>query len=88
MVNISKWCMIIQHTPLCTPCIASMLVSHTYIFTIDHTDQGHKEPPEPAQVEDANTEQDQGKPQFIYPPSLSFCYSFYLNYDFWMCIRL
>jgi hypothetical protein len=50
-----KVLMIKQHIILCTPCITFMLVSHTCIFMIDHAEQGHDEPPEPAQVEDANT---------------------------------
>jgi hypothetical protein len=36
---------IMQHITLCTPCIAFILVSHTYIFAIDHVEQGHEEPP-------------------------------------------
>jgi hypothetical protein len=50
-----KLCMIMQHSTLCTPCI----------FAVDHTEQGHEEPPEPAQVLGANYEQDQGKPRCI-----------------------
>jgi hypothetical protein len=57
--------MIMHHIILCNPCIAFMLVSHTCIFVIDHMEQGHEEPPDPAQVEDANTEQEQGKPRCI-----------------------
>jgi hypothetical protein len=57
-----KVLIIMQHIILCTPCIAFMLVSHTCIFVIDHVEQGHEESPEPAQIEDANTEQEQGKP--------------------------
>jgi hypothetical protein len=57
--------MIMQHSTLCTPCIAFMLVSHTCIFVIDHAEQGHEEPPERTQVEGVNTEQDQGKPRCI-----------------------
>jgi hypothetical protein len=57
--------MIMQHIILCTACIAFMLVSHTCIFVIDHAEQGHEEPPELAQVEYANTEQEQGKPRCI-----------------------
>jgi hypothetical protein len=60
-----KLCMIMQHTILCTPCIAFMLVSHTSIFVIDHAEQGCEEPPEPAPVEGANCEQDQGEPRCI-----------------------
>jgi hypothetical protein len=43
-----KLIMIMHHVTLCTPCIATMLVSHTYIFVIDHAEQGHEEPSEPA----------------------------------------
>jgi hypothetical protein len=51
-----KFYMIMQHITLCTLCIAFLLVSYTCIFTIDHTEQGHEEPPEPASVEGANIE--------------------------------
>jgi hypothetical protein len=40
---------------------------------IDHTEQGHGE--EPTQVKGVNTEQYQGKPRCIKPPSLN---SFYI----------
>jgi hypothetical protein len=60
-----KLLMIMQHIMLCTPCIIIMLVSHTCIFVIDPTEQGHEKPPEPAPIEGANTEQDQGKPRCI-----------------------
>jgi hypothetical protein len=60
-----KLIMIMHHVTLCTPCITFMLVSHTYIFAIDHAEQGHEEPPEPSQVEGANSEQYQGKPRCI-----------------------
>jgi hypothetical protein len=49
----------------CTPCIAFMLVAHSYTFTIDHMEQGRVEPPEPAPVETADYEQDQGEPRCI-----------------------
>jgi hypothetical protein len=39
-------------------------VSYLHIM-IDHVEQGHKEPSEPAQVDDTNPEQEQGKPQCI-----------------------
>jgi hypothetical protein len=71
-----KVLMIIHHIILCTPCITFMLVSHTSIFAIDHAEQGHEEPPEPAQVEGANFEQEQTMPQCIKPPSLRLCYPF------------
>jgi hypothetical protein len=32
---------------------------------IDHAEQGRMEPPEPAPVEGADYEQDQGKPRYI-----------------------
>jgi hypothetical protein len=57
-----KVLIIMQHIIFCTPCIAFMLVSHICIFVIDHVEQGHEKPPEPAQIEDANTEQEQDKP--------------------------
>jgi hypothetical protein len=57
--------MIMQHSTLCTPCIAFMLVSRACIFVIDNAEQGHEEPLEPAQVEGINTEQGQGKPRCI-----------------------
>jgi hypothetical protein len=60
-----KMLMVVHHIILCTPCIASIMVSHTCLFVIDHAQQGHKEPPEPAQVEGANSEQEQGKPRCI-----------------------
>jgi hypothetical protein len=66
-----------QHITLYTSCIAFMLVSHTCIFVIDHVEQGPEEPPELAQVEDTNPEQEQGKPQWIKPLSLSFI-TFYI----------
>jgi hypothetical protein len=42
-----------------------MLVAQDCIFVIDHEEQGRAEPPEPAPLEDADFEQDQGKPQCI-----------------------
>jgi hypothetical protein len=56
-----KLCIIMQHTTLCAPCIAFILVYHTCIFAIEHTEQGREELPEPAPVEAGNYEQDQGK---------------------------
>jgi hypothetical protein len=41
------------------------IVAHGCIFVIDHVEQGRVEPPEPAPVEGADYEQDQGKPQCI-----------------------
>jgi hypothetical protein len=60
-----KFLMIMQHITLCTQCIAFIWVSHTCIFVMDHVEQGREEPPEPVPVEDANPEQDQGKPRCI-----------------------
>jgi hypothetical protein len=42
-----------------------MLVTHTCIIVIDHAEHGHVKPPEPAPVESADYEQDQGKPRCI-----------------------
>jgi hypothetical protein len=60
-----KLLMIMQHITLCTPYIAFILVSHTCIFVRDHVETGRNEPPEPASIEDANSEQDKGNPQCI-----------------------
>jgi hypothetical protein len=60
-----KVLMIMLHIILCTLCIVFMLVYHTYIFAVGHAELGHEEPPEPAQVEGANTEQEQDKPRCI-----------------------
>jgi hypothetical protein len=60
-----KTLMIMQQIILCTPCIAFVLVSHTCIFVIDHAEQEHEELSEPAQVEGANSKQEQGKPRCI-----------------------
>jgi hypothetical protein len=54
--------MIIHHITFFTPCIAFLLASYTCTFAIDHAEQGRVEPPEPAPVETADYEQDQGKP--------------------------
>jgi hypothetical protein len=41
-------------------------VSVSYLhIAIDHAEQGRVEPPEPAPVEGADYEQDQGKPRYI-----------------------
>jgi hypothetical protein len=60
-----KLCVIMQHTTLCTPCIAFILVSHICIFAIDHAEPGREETTEPAPVEAGNYEQEQGKPRCI-----------------------
>jgi hypothetical protein len=57
-----RLCIIMQHTTLYTSCITIMLVSHTCILAIGHTEQGPEKTPEPAPVEGVNLEQDQGKP--------------------------
>jgi hypothetical protein len=54
-----------HYIALCTPCIALMLESYTCTFTLGPTELEPKEQQEPAPVEDANPEQDQGKPQCI-----------------------
>jgi hypothetical protein len=51
-----------HHVPLYTPCIALVLMTHTYIFVIDHAEYGLEEPPAPAPVEADEHEQNQGKP--------------------------
>jgi hypothetical protein len=43
----------------------SYLSVSSLCIAIDHGEQGREEPPEPALVEDANLEQDQGKPWCI-----------------------
>jgi hypothetical protein len=53
--------MIMHLNTLCTPCIAFILVSHTCIIVIGHTELGSEETPEPAQAGGINYEQDQGK---------------------------
>jgi hypothetical protein len=60
-----KLCISMHLTARCTPCIAFMLVAHTCTFVIDHVEQGRVEPPEPAPVETADYEQDQGKARCI-----------------------
>jgi hypothetical protein len=58
-------CISMHFTAHWTPCIAFRLVTHACTFAIDHVEQGRVEPPEPALVETADFEQDQGKPQCI-----------------------
>jgi hypothetical protein len=60
-----KLCISMRLIIIYTPCIAFRLVAHGCIFVIDHAEQGRVEPPEPAPVETADYEQDQGKPQCI-----------------------
>jgi hypothetical protein len=60
-----KLCISMHFTARCTPYIAFMLVAHTCTFVIDHVEQGRVEPLEPAPVEGADYEQDQGKPRCI-----------------------
>jgi hypothetical protein len=60
-----KLLMILQHITLYIPCITFILVSHTCIFVINNVEPECEEPPEPAPVEDANPELDQGKPRCI-----------------------
>jgi hypothetical protein len=71
-----RLCMIMHLTTLYAPCIAFMLVSHTCIIVVGHAEQGPEETSKPAQAEGVNPEQDQGKPQCIYPPHLSLFYCF------------
>jgi hypothetical protein len=61
----SNLCISMHFIALCTACIAFLLVAYTCTFAIDHVEQGRVEPPEPAPVETADYEQDQGKPWCI-----------------------
>jgi hypothetical protein len=54
-----------HHVTLYTPCIALVLMTHTYIFAIDHVEHGLEEPSALAPVEAGNPEQDQGKSRCI-----------------------
>jgi hypothetical protein len=58
-------CISMHFTARCTPCIAFRLVTHACAFAIDHVEQGRMEPSEPAPVETADYEEDQGKPRCI-----------------------
>jgi hypothetical protein len=58
----SKLCISVHLIILCISCIAFMLVAHGCTFAIDPAEQGRVEPPEPAPVETADYEQDQGRP--------------------------
>jgi hypothetical protein len=60
-----KLCIIMHLITLCTSCIAFMLAAHAYIFVIGLVEQGRVEPSEPALIEIADYEQDQGKPRCI-----------------------
>jgi hypothetical protein len=60
-----KLCITMHLITFCTSCIAFVLVAHVCIFAIDHVEQGRVEPSEPASVEAADYEQDQGKPRCI-----------------------
>jgi hypothetical protein len=51
-------------------CVSSLRI------VIDHVEQGHEEPLEPAPVEDTDPEQDHDKPRCILPHPLSFIYFF------------
>jgi hypothetical protein len=42
-----------------------MLVAHTCTFAKDHVELGRVEPPEPAPVETADYEQEEGKPRCL-----------------------
>jgi hypothetical protein len=60
-----KLCISMRLIILCTPCIAFKLVANGCIFVIDPAEQGRVEPSEPAPVETADYEQDQGKARCI-----------------------
>jgi hypothetical protein len=53
-------------------------------FMLDPAEQGPEESPVPAQAEETNPEQEQGKPQCINPCSLyfilNFCFMFHYDY--------
>jgi hypothetical protein len=57
--------MFMHHIALCTLWITLLLVSHICIFVIDPTEKELEEPQEPAQAEETNPEQEQGKPRCI-----------------------
>jgi hypothetical protein len=63
----SKVLLIMHHIALCTPCIEFLLVSYTWTFTLDPSEQAPKEPQEPVQVKELNPEeeQEQGKSRCI-----------------------
>jgi hypothetical protein len=54
-----------HYIALCTTCITIMLESHTCNFALDPAELEPEEQHEPAPIEDANPEQDQGKPRCI-----------------------
>jgi hypothetical protein len=60
-----KLCISMYLISLCTPCITLVFMSPTCIYAIYHAEHGRVEPPEPAPVEAADFEQDQGKPRCI-----------------------
>jgi hypothetical protein len=55
--------MVMQHITLCTPMHYNYLSVSSLCIEVDHVEQGREERSDPAPVEDANPEQDQGKPQ-------------------------
>jgi hypothetical protein len=62
----SKVLMIMHHVALCTPCIVLYVCCLILaLFALDPVEPEPEELQEPAPVEDANPEQDQGKPWCI-----------------------
>jgi hypothetical protein len=61
MSKMSRILLIMHHIALYTPCIALLLVFDTCVFVIDPTEQEPEELQEPAQAEETNPEQEQGK---------------------------
>jgi hypothetical protein len=58
-------CACMHLTTLCTSCIALLFMAHMCIFVIDHVEHGLEKLLEPAPVETADFEKDQGKPRCI-----------------------
>jgi hypothetical protein len=64
--------MIMHHIALCTPCIACYIGVSYLNFYVRPVEQELEELQEPTPIEEANLEQEQGKPQCITPLSLTF----------------
>jgi hypothetical protein len=66
LVESSKLCISMHLTIRSLHPMHCIYVSGSYLHVaIDHVEQGHMEPPEPALVEAADYEQDQGNPRCI-----------------------
>jgi hypothetical protein len=83
--------LIMHHIALCTPYIALFNCDHLLHIQIDHVEPKTKDQaeqvlwvfsdPQASSCEDTNIAYDQGKTRYIKPPSLSFIYLLYLEYD-------